>query len=142
MPHENTQHIQARLRDEILKLIQTGVLFFGTGGALGFDTLAALTILELKQMYPKIKLILVLPCKDQTRNWKQKDIDIYTYIKNQADKVVYTSEVYSSGCMYKRNRHLVDHSGYCIYYLLRDTGGTAYTVRYAKENGLITIPIL
>ena len=38
--------------------------------------------------------------------------------------------------MHRRYRHLVDHSGVCVCYLNRDSGGTAYTVRYAKEKGL------
>ena len=38
--------------------------------------------------------------------------------------------------MFKRNRHLVDNSSVCVCYLTKDSGGTAYTVRYAKEKGL------
>ncbi len=56
--------------------------------------------------------------------------------KAQADKVVYTSQEYTRGCMFKRNRYLVDNSGVCVCYLARDAGGTAYTVNYAKRQGL------
>ena len=66
---------------------------------------------------------------------------IYESIKEQADKVVYTSEEYTRGCMHKRNRHLVDNSSVCICYLTESTGGTAYTVNYAKEKGLMTINV-
>ena len=111
-------------------------MYFGAGGALGFDTLAAQAVLKLKERYPDIKLILVLPCKTQTSGWRQTDIDEYERIKAAADKVVYTSEVYYRGCMHKRNRHLVDNSSLCICYLTEDRGGTYYTVNYAKENGL------
>ena len=41
--------------------------------------------------------------------------------------------------MQKRNRHLVDNSSLCISYLTSDSGGTAYTVDYAKANGLKVI---
>ena len=92
---------------------------------------------EIKEKYPQIKLILVLPCKDQTRGWYDSDIKKYNEILSRADKVVYIAERYYDGCMLKRNRHLVDNSGYCIYYLKRDGGGTAYTVNYAKQNWLI-----
>lgn len=34
--------------------------FFGAGGALCFDTVAAQTVIRLKDKYPKIRLILVL----------------------------------------------------------------------------------
>lgn len=56
-----------------------------------------------------------------------------------ADKVVYTSQDYYSGCMHKRNRHLVDNSSRCICFLTEKTGGTFYTVNYASEHGLMII---
>ena len=44
--------------------------------------------------------------------------------------------------MHKRNRHLVDNSSVCVCYLNRESGGTAYTVRYAKEKGLEIVNIV
>ncbi len=38
--------------------------------------------------------------------------------------------------MFKRNRHLVDHSGVCVCYLTKERGGTAYTAQYAQRQGL------
>jgi len=38
--------------------------------------------------------------------------------------------------MHLRNRYMVDHSCTCICYLTETTGGTAYTVKYAREKGL------
>lgn len=55
-------------------------------------------------------------------------IRVYEEIKSAADKVVYTSEEYHSGCMHKRNRHLIDHSGTCVAFLKNSSGGTKYTV--------------
>lgn len=114
-------------------------MYFGAGGALGFDTLAAQCVLSLRKRYPHIKLILVLLCTAQTKGWSKNDIAIYEEIKSQADKVVYTSREYSRGCMFKRNRHLVNGSSVCIAYLTQEKGGTAYTVNYAKEQGLAVI---
>lgn len=129
--------IQGVLREVIEGLINEGVCYFGNGGALGFDTLAAQTVLDLKEQYPHIKLIMVLPCKDQTKMWKENDIKMYEYILSQADKVRYESETYYDGCMLDRNRRLVDSSGYCIcYHNGKQRGGTAYTVRYATAQGL------
>ena len=67
---------------------------------------------------------------------------MYDYILNAADNVIYTSEVYTKGCMYKRNRRLVDDSSVCICWLKRLSGGTMYTVNYAKENGVKIINIV
>jgi len=133
---ENDSKIQKRLESEIKRLINIDVQYFGAGGAVGFDTIAALTVLKLKIEFPQIKLILVLPCKDQTKGWNEKDIKIYNQIRSTADKVVYTSEYYTNNCMFKRNRHLVDNSSVCICYLREKSGGTAYTVNYAKQKGL------
>jgi uncharacterized phage-like protein YoqJ len=136
IPPEKSKDISRRLTETLIQLIDDGYVFFGAGGALGFDTLAAQTILDLKSLYPQIKLILVFPCKNQSARWSDEDKKLYEYIKVQADKVVYTSEMYSRGCMHKRNRHLVDHSSVCVCYLTEDTGGTAYTVKYAAAKGI------
>ena len=81
--------IQKRTREVIVSLIEKGVVYFGAGGARGYDTLAAETVLKLKNDFPQIKLILVLPCPDHTKGWKEEDISRYNLIKNQADNVVY-----------------------------------------------------
>ena len=65
----------------------------------------------------------------------------YDDIKQKADKVVYTSQEYTRGCMHKRNRHLVDNSSACISYLTENKGGTFYTVNYAKSKGVEVINI-
>lgn len=133
--------IEALLEKTVVGLIKYGYRFFGAGGARGFDTMAALTVLRLKKQYPHIRLILVLPCHGQTRRWNAEDIELYESIKKRADKVVYISESYSVGCMLKRNRHLVEHSSVCVCYLTERSGGTAYTVRYADTMNVGVINI-
>ena len=79
---------------------------------------------------------MVLPCREQEKKWTEAEKKQYFEILEQADKVTYVSEQYDRGCMYKRNRHLVNYSSYCIAYLNQDTGGTHYTVDYAQKHGL------
>ena len=133
--------IEKKLKETLEALIDNGYCYFGAGGALGFDTIAAQTVLALKKKHPEIKLILVLPCKNQTRGWEEKDVSVYESIIEQADKVVYTQEHYDRGCMFKRNRHLVDNSSVCVAYLTEEKGGTAYTVNYANQKGVKVINI-
>lgn len=130
-----------KVKDEITRLVEKGVIYFGTGGALGFDTIAAQAVLVVKKVHPEVKLILVLPCENQTKYWKQRDIDVYNDIKANADKVKVLSPYYYNGCMQRRNRHLVDCSSTCICFLTKNEGGTAYTVNYAKEKGVKVINI-
>ena len=136
IPPEGIPVITKALEDLLTFYIEQGYIYFGTGGAVGFDTIAAKTVLRLKQQYPEIKLILVLPCKEQTLYWSQHEIAEYEHIKQSADKIIYTSEHYYNGCMQKRNRHLVDNSSLCICYLTKPYGGTAYTVKYAQKRKL------
>lgn len=128
-----------QLEQTLGSLIQSGVKFFGAGGARGFDTLAAQTVIKLRETYPQIKLALVLPCQNQTHGWSREEIYQYSWVMSQADKVVYTSQEYFPGCMHKRNRYLVDNSGVCVCYLSHTGGGTAYTVDYAKKQGLLVL---
>ena len=108
----------------------------------GFDTIAAQAVLSVKEIHPEVKLILVLPCENQTKYWKQQDIDVYNDIKLRADKVKVLAPHYYNGCMQKRNRHLVDCSSACICFLTKHEGGTAYTVDYAKQKGLYLINVV
>lgn len=127
--------LATELESVLLQLIGDGFRFFCAGGALGFDTLAAETVLHLKMQYPQIRLILVLPCHEQTRGWKPEDVRRYEAIRKKADKVIYTAEHYTRGCMHLRNRYLVDHSAVCVAYCTRTTGGSAYTMAYARRQG-------
>lgn len=128
--------IVRKLEASVAALIEEGYRFFCAGGALGFDTLAAQTVLALRQIYPEIKLILVLPCVSQTKGWPAADKAVYQRIMERADEVIYVSREYTKGCMHQRNCALVDRSSACICYRTRRTGGTTYTVRYAEEQGL------
>lgn len=67
IPPESISELSQRLKNTLLRLIEEGYMYFGAGGASGFDTLATQCVLSLKKQYPHIKLILVLPCITQTK---------------------------------------------------------------------------
>ena len=141
LPPGERAEIANRLERVITALYQRGVRYYGAGGALGFDAIAAQTVIRLRKNCPGMKLILVLPCLTQTRGWRPEDVTEYERIKAQADEVFYTAQQYTRGCMHRRNRYLVDHGCVCVCYLTGDSGGTAYTVRYAEKQGLEIINI-
>ncbi len=128
-------YIKARLSLLVLKMIKKDVTCFICGGALGFDTMAAQMVLNYRKIFPHISLMLFLPCKNQTKGWRQKDIDIFNDILKKADKAIYLSEEYYSGCMHKRNCAMVDASAYGIAFLEENRGGTYFTVNYARKQG-------
>ena len=116
------------------RLVGEGFTEFRAGGARGFDTIAALRVLALKERHPECRLHLILPCCDQTKFWRAGERALFDEIRAKADQVDYITEVYDPTCMYARNRALVDGSELCIAYLTENRGGTLYTCTYALKK--------
>lgn len=139
----DTGRIRDKLYETLDDLINTGSDMFFTGGAAGFDTLAAQTVLELKSLYPWITLTLVLPCspEEQTRSFSGSLRETYFDILHSADRVEYISEQYYEGCMKDRNQKLIDYADMlvCCYDERRSFSGTGQTVRMAQKKGIPVI---
>ena len=134
--------IEARLPQIISDAAKAGYTNFICGGALGFDTLAAVNVVRAKAKFPDIKLIIAAPCRNQTHGWSSADTSLYDAILQNADDIIYVSEEYNPGCMHKRNRFMADNSSLCVFYLTRQNSGTAYTVNYSLDCGNNAINIL
>lgn len=134
LPKDKIQQIVIRLNQEVDNLISQGVTDFISGGALGFDQIAASLIVAKKEMGHNIRLIFALPCKNQDELWNIEQKKLYHGLLGEADEIIYISEEYFDGCMKKRNQYMVDRSAYCICALIHNTGGTAQTVRYAQSK--------
>lgn len=80
--------MEKEFEQTIRGLIESGVIYFGAGGAMGFDILAARTVLRLRGIFPAIRLILVLPCRNQTAGWPARAVAEYQDILRYADKAV------------------------------------------------------
>ncbi len=130
-----------RLFLTIDRLYREGVTTYYCGGALGFDTVAAVTVLNMKVQYPGLKLVMAIPCPGQSRLWSESDRVLYESILRRADEVVTVSPFYVRGCMQIRNRYMVDRADTLIAYVKRDSGGSAYTKRYALKKGLTIIDV-
>ena len=120
----------------VLDLCSKGFLYFGVGGAVGFDTLAAKCVLTAKSVNPEIKLIVVAPFLGQEKYFSSKQKKEYYEIVKKADKVVYVEEKYSKSAYLHRNRHMVFCSSLCVAFCPRCSGGAFYTVQYAKAVGV------
>ena len=125
------------LRATVRSFIERGYLFFVTGGALGFDTMAAETVLHLQETdLPHVRLLLAIPCEGQDKSWPEADKGRYAHIKSRAHADTVLSDHYFTGCMQARNRYMVDRASVCVCYMTKTSGGTAGTVRYAESKGL------
>ena len=139
---EDAKNIIGALDTHINRLVENGVSVFRSGGAMGFDTLAALCVIKCRQKNPHVRLVLFLPCRDQAKFWGEYEKGVHDYIIANADEVVYTSDEYWDGCMLHRNRLMVEGSSYCIAYCQRSRSGTAYTVAYAEKYGVEIINVI
>ena len=110
--------LPALLDREIEKLIVCGVDTFRGGGAVGFDMLSELKVIEKKKKYSFIRLELILPCRDQTKKWNEHSRAVYEYIASEADRIEYITDLYTPTCMRERNRALVDGSDFCLAFAL------------------------
>lgn len=96
-----------------------GFTDYYTGGAMGFDTLAAEAVIRKKKKDGSIRLHLILPCAKefQTKGWSKDNIRRYDDILKNADTVTYITEEYYNGCMNVRNKKLVDSADVVICWL-------------------------
>lgn len=133
---ERYDALKETLKKEIIKKIENGADTFLSGMALGIDMIAARAVLELKETYPFIKLVAVIPCEGQDRLWKEKDAAEYADILSRCDEKVVLSERYTSYCMHVRNKYLVDNADSMIAVWDGSPGGTGGTVALAVKKGV------
>ena len=136
IPFEVAARLPELLENVIADLHERGAVAFRTGGAMGFDTLAALKVLDMRKKFPDIRLELILPCRNQTDRWDAASKQTYHYIMREANHCRFLYDTYFEGCMLERDRRLVAGSDVCVAYCAHNQGGTAYTFACAMKEGL------
>lgn len=128
--------LKKQLRTLIIQLIeQHNVTHFISGMAIGVDMYAAEIVLDLKARYPHITLESAIPCETQAAKWSEPLRDRYFKIAEQCDKETMLQTQYTSDCMQKRNRYMVDQSDILLAVWDGAPSGTGSTVQYAKKQG-------
>ncbi len=136
---ENLRPVIAELLSEILPgLYARGARVFKTGGALGFDTMAAHAVIDLKTATkdPEIKLCLCLAAPDQSKYFSKYDSIIFDMILHSSDTVSYACENTTTQSYLARNRQLIKGSDVCVAYCTEQRGGSYYTCKQALINGV------
>lgn len=136
IPPQHALLLPSLLERHMLDLIERGAVEFRAGGAVGFDMVATLKLIEIKEHLPHIRLRLCLPCRDQTRGWDEAGRRAYDYILARADEISYTVDTYTPSCMLARDRQLVEGSDICLAYCTQNKGGAFYTCSYALKKDL------
>ena len=130
-----------RLDCVLRALYARGYRYFVSGGALGFDMLAAEGVMRLQADYPDAQLVLALPCGDQSSRWHERDCRRYERILYASNETHVLAPTYYTGCMQVRNRYMVDRAAFCLCYLEHMKGGTVSTVAYAVKEKLPVLNI-
>lgn len=125
-----------RLREALEYLIGRGYADFMSGGALGFDQMAAEIVLSLREKYPWVRLIMVLPFDGQADKWTEAQRRRWLDIIEASDRVVHISHGYDRGVFYRRNHYLVENADLLLAACDGQPGGTADTVAYARRHGV------
>lgn len=135
--YSDRQRLKTNLESAITTCYDSGIRHFLCGMALGFDMLAAETLLAMKADYPNIRLTAVIPFRGQSYKFNQADKERYRSILGKADNVVCLSETYFDGCFLRRNDYMLKRASRIIaYYNGEPKGGTFYTCRRAKRMNL------
>jgi uncharacterized phage-like protein YoqJ len=133
--NEHKSRIVGIILSAIKYAYESGCREFLTGGALGFDTLAAKEVIKFRQTHPGVRLILCLPCVNQAEHWSDREKSLYDYILSSADEVVYISETYTENCMKERNFLLASKCDILVAYCGRTKSGSGQTIRMADAMG-------
>lgn len=132
----HTDTLLPKLSETLDTLIDAGYTHFCSGGARGFDLLAAHEVLKKRDAGHKITLTMLLPCRDQVRNWPKVYRELHAYVLKKADEVIYVNEKYDQFCMHARNRRLVDDGDILLCYMMHKSSGTGYTYNYACDRNV------
>ena len=108
--------------------------------ATGFDLAAAESVLQYKNDY-EVNLIPCIPCLGQENAYSQKNKERYLKILEKCNQKIILSVEYYDGCMFARDRYMVDKCNVLVTYQRRKSGGTSYTVNYAKSKGVNIIEL-
>jgi len=109
-----------------------------TGMAIGWDLAVAQACHELGIPYTA-----AVPFIDQPSEWTLRDRKHWTWLMNQADRVIYVSTEHERDAYEKRNLWIVDNSGAMSILLEpgRERSGTGRCALYADRRGRIITPL-
>lgn len=124
----------AALHATVEELYARGMRTFLSGMAMGFDLAAAEAVIEARTQRPGLRLVAVVPFRDQAARFPREEAARFERVLGAADQVVVLSECYHRACYAVRNDFLIDHAATLVAWYDGSPGGTHYTVRRAMRR--------
>lgn len=121
------------LYDRLEELIEGGCETFLCGMAQGFDLVALRCLADLKQKH-SLYIEACIPYEGFERRFSAEEKRNFTELLTWCDRKTVLFEHYREGCFLSRDRYMVDCADVVLAYCKRETGGTAYTVTYARKK--------
>ena len=142
IPAGQLEEIVARTTAKVRELISEGYRCFMVGGAVGYDTLAAELLFRLRDgEHLDIRVTLAYPFDGYMDRWSEEQKATYERLLPLYDERICVAAAASRGAYLQRDRYMADASSMCIAYCTRQTGGTAYTIRYAGKKSVPVINV-
>ena len=133
--------LKVRLRDALDAAYEAGYRHFICGMAQGCDLYFCEAVLALRERYPEVTVEAAIPCPTQADVWPEAERDRYRELVARCDMETMVSDTYSSTCMQRRDRYMVDHAMLLIAAFDGTAGGTRYTVEYALRRGIEIVDV-
>lgn len=118
------EKVRKWLYETVEELIREGVDCFYLGGYGQFDFMAADVVREMKDKYPHIRSVLVLPYLDRGYDVSEYDESNYPPLENVPRRYAIS----------RRNEYMVDNADVVIAYVLYSFGGASKTLRYSERK--------
>ena len=135
--------LKERIHRAVEQAYAAGYRHFICGMARGCDTYFCEEVLALRAREQDVTVEAAIPCLSQSDGWSEGDRARYHDLVARCDYETVVQEQYSSGCMQRRNRYMVDHSSLLIAVHDGRSGGTRQTIEYAfsRRNDVMVLPV-
>jgi uncharacterized phage-like protein YoqJ len=138
---ERCRALKRKLYDVAEAVYDSGVRHYICGMARGCDTYFCEAVLRLRGAHPEVSVEAALPCEEQAAKWPELARSRYYNLMQLCDVETLVSRKFTSDCMMRRNRYMVDKSSIIVVVFDGRFGGTMYTRGYAAKRGLEIIDI-
>ena len=130
---QEPEKVRKWLYEAVEALIREGADCFYLGGYGQFDSMAAGVVQKLKQKYPHIRSVIVLPYLGREYNTSGYDESNYPPLENVPRRYAIS----------KRNEYMVDNADVVVAYVVYGFGGASKAHKYAerKQKRIIRFPI-
>lgn len=125
------EHLKQRLRDVIELAYAEGKRHFICGMARGCDFYFAEAVISLRARKPDVTLEAAIPCSEQSSMWSGEHRQRWNRLVKACNRQTVLQGGYTSDCMLRRNRYMVEQSSLVIAVYDGSDGGTRRTLEYA-----------